>query len=126
MNELRPLTGRQQPFAVAPWEKWIAGLLGRKHTVAEMLEVVEWKAAEARRVGDWQWFIPDTLFRPTNFAGNLDKARAGVTHAPSGPRVPTAAERAERQRRKEQSEQQLADDSKARHRERAARERERR
>ncbi len=77
INELRQV-GRD--FGVTAWVEPIGRLLRQGHTEAEMIEVVEWRAAECGRTGDWQWYKPATLFRPGSFAAKLDECRAGVSH----------------------------------------------
>ena len=69
-------------FTVKANTKRIGRLLKDGFTADDMIEVVEHKAAAAARNGDWQWFKPDTIFKPTKFPDYLDNARAGVTHRP--------------------------------------------
>jgi uncharacterized phage protein (TIGR02220 family) len=71
-------------WTVAAWEPSIRTLVRKGFTADDLLEVVRWRAAEVQRKNDWQWFTPDTLFKPTKFPGYLDNARAGVQYgAPS-------------------------------------------
>jgi hypothetical protein len=101
MNEL---AGRR--WTSKAWEPTIAKLLGAGYTEEDLLTVVYWKAAESERQGDWQWFKPDTLFRPTLFAAKLDNARAGVVM--TGPRAWTEGER-RKQRHAQRAETQHED-----------------
>ncbi|GAF91560.1 unnamed protein product, partial [marine sediment metagenome] len=65
-------------FGVDAWASTIGKIIESGFTASEMIEVVDWKGEEAGRTGKWEWFKPDTLFRPTKFPGYLDSARAGV------------------------------------------------
>ncbi len=80
VNELRPLGPQGRPFQAATYEPDIGRLLKKGRKESEMLEVVEWKAAECKRRNDWEWFIPSTLFRVGAFLSKLDESRAGVEH----------------------------------------------
>ena len=103
MNEIRQWKiGARRGWSSTTWTETIGALLAKGFGQADMLEVVEWKAGECERVGDWQWFKPDTLFRPTLFAAKLDNARAGVEHGPQA-RTQADKRRAQLKRRAEQT-----------------------
>ncbi len=76
ISEMNRIAGRD--WAAKAWRPNISKLLAKGFTQDDLMIVVRWKADEAERSGDWQWFKPDTLFRPTLFAGKLDNAKAGV------------------------------------------------
>ena len=76
INELRPSgTG----FTPDPYQRPVETILKAGSSEEDLIAVVEWKAAECQRQGDWAWFKPATLFRPTKFAEKLDEAKAGVS-----------------------------------------------
>jgi hypothetical protein len=81
MNELPP-GGRE--FTAETYVKSIRTILKAGHTEADLLTVVEWRAVEARRKGDWAWFKPATLFRPTLFGEKLDEAKNKVDLSGAG------------------------------------------
>ena len=78
VNELRPLPPKGKPFRATTYYGDIGKLVKAKFTEADMMTVIEWKADECKRKGNWGWFKPDTLFRSTLFAKKLDEANAGV------------------------------------------------
>ncbi|NIO76291.1 MAG: hypothetical protein GTN69_10515 [Armatimonadetes bacterium] len=84
INELRsPYIPDAKGFSTEPYLKEITTCL-IKHTEDELLEVMQWMYDEAVRKNDWQWFVPDTMFRPTLFKKKLDKSRAGVKYGDNG------------------------------------------
>jgi uncharacterized phage protein (TIGR02220 family) len=82
VNEHRPLRGRQQPFNPERFDEGIRALLRKGFKEADLLLVVDHKAGECRRNGNWSWYKPDTLFRPTKFKEKLGAAEAGVEIKP--------------------------------------------
>jgi uncharacterized phage protein (TIGR02220 family) len=80
ISEMNRIASRS--WTAKAWEPNVSKLLAKGFTQDDLMIVVDWKAAECKRSGDWQWFKPDTLFKPTLFAGKLDNARAGVEHSP--------------------------------------------
>jgi hypothetical protein len=78
MNEHRPLAGRQQKYNPDTWDDDIRACLRKGFTEAQLLAVADHKAAECNRSGDWTWYKPDTLYRPTVFKAKLGAAESGV------------------------------------------------
>jgi hypothetical protein len=104
MNQHRPLSGREKEFNPARWDDDIKACLRKGFTEADMLLVADHKADECRRKGDWSWYKPDTLYRPTKFKAKLGAAEAGVRIEPFKPVPFTEGEkRAERHRKRREA-----------------------
>jgi hypothetical protein len=86
MNRIRSQhLPKKRGFGLPPYLKEIRTILANGHTVEDLLTVVRWRADEAVRTDDWQWFTPSTLFKPTLFAKKLDEANAGVVRGRPSP-----------------------------------------
>lgn len=77
VNEIRP--GSKRGFDPKTYVKQIRTLVKKGYSAEDMILVVEWKAAESKRSGEWFWFKPATLFRTERFGEKLDEAQAGVS-----------------------------------------------
>jgi hypothetical protein len=75
VNELKPTKGN---FAPSTYKDQITKLIQKGFTENNMVSVIEWKAAECKRKGNWGWFKPGTIFRQGRFGELVDEANAGV------------------------------------------------
>ncbi len=82
VNELKPKSPNGGEFQPSTYKAQIGKLLQMGFSEADMMTVVEWKAAECERQGDWQWFKPGTIFRQRRFGELVDEAKVGVEHSP--------------------------------------------
>jgi uncharacterized phage protein (TIGR02220 family) len=82
LNQHRPLVGKQREFNPEHCDDEIRACLRKGFTEEQLIMVADHKAAECKRKGDWSWFKPATLYRPTKFKAKLGEAEAGVRIEP--------------------------------------------
>lgn len=87
INELRP-EKKGPGFSPKTYQGDIATLLRKGFTESDFCTVIDWLARENEKGGDWGWFVPATIFKPTLFGKKLDNARNGVSFVGGPKRKP--------------------------------------
>jgi hypothetical protein len=78
INKHRPSKPGSRGFGPGTYVKQIGKILKLGFTEADMVAVIESRAAEGDSSGEWKWFKPATLLREGSFGEKLDEARSGV------------------------------------------------